>query len=71
MKIKKAKFVKAEYSYDGAWLTIQYTTNQKKPNVNGLKKPNPNINPIISTITNIAHPFVIRYSSALCPLEFI
>ncbi len=38
MKIKKVKFVKAEYSYDGAWLTIQYTTNQKKLNVSGLKK---------------------------------
>ncbi len=37
MKIKKAKFVKAEYSYDGAWLTIQYTTNNNKLNVNGLK----------------------------------
>ena len=37
MKIKKAKFVKAEYSYDGAWLTIQYTTDNNKLNVNPLK----------------------------------
>lgn len=37
MKVKKAKFVKAEYSYDGAWLTIQYTTENTKLNVNPLK----------------------------------
>ncbi len=37
MKIKKAKFIKAEYSYDGAWLTIQYTSTNNKLNVNGLK----------------------------------
>jgi len=37
MKVKKAKFVKAEYSYDGAWLTIQYTTDNPKLNVNPLK----------------------------------
>ncbi|MBE2197616.1 MAG: stage 0 sporulation protein [Anaerolinea sp.] len=31
--IKDAKFVKAEYSFDGAWLTISYTTENKKLNV--------------------------------------
>lgn len=28
--IEDAKFVKAEYSFDGAWLTISYTTENKK-----------------------------------------
>lgn len=28
--IKDAKFVKAEYSFDGSWLTIAYTTENKK-----------------------------------------
>jgi cell fate regulator YaaT (PSP1 superfamily) len=36
--IKDAKFVKAEYSFDGSWLTIQYTTENKKLNVKGLQK---------------------------------
>lgn len=28
--VKDAKFVKAEYSFDGSWLTIAYTTENKK-----------------------------------------
>lgn len=36
--IKDAKFVKAEYSFDGSWLTIQYATENKKLNVKSLQK---------------------------------
>jgi cell fate regulator YaaT (PSP1 superfamily) len=35
--IKDAKFVKAEYSFDGSWMTIHYTTENKNLNVNGVK----------------------------------
>jgi cell fate regulator YaaT (PSP1 superfamily) len=28
--IKNAKFVKTEYSFDGAWLTVYYTTENRK-----------------------------------------
>ncbi len=35
--IRDAKFVKAEYSYDGAWLIIAYTTENKKLNLEGLQ----------------------------------
>src|SRR5690606_38140953 len=31
--IKDAKFVKAEYSFDGSWLTIAYTTENNKLDV--------------------------------------
>ncbi len=31
--VKDAKFVKAEYSFDGSWLTISYTTENKKLDV--------------------------------------
>ena len=37
LNIKDAKFVKADYSFDGSWLTIQYTTENKKLNVKGLQ----------------------------------
>ncbi|MCA9996055.1 MAG: stage 0 sporulation protein [Anaerolineales bacterium] len=37
MGIKDAKFVKAEYSFDGSWLTFSYATENKKLNVNGLR----------------------------------
>ncbi|MFQ5419077.1 MAG: stage 0 sporulation family protein [Anaerolineae bacterium] len=37
LKIKDAKFVKAEYSFDGSWLTFHYTTENKKLNVGKLK----------------------------------
>ncbi|MCA9949383.1 MAG: hypothetical protein KDE48_07055 [Anaerolineales bacterium] len=30
LKIKDAKFVKAEYSFDGSWITFSYTTENKK-----------------------------------------
>ncbi|RMG97174.1 MAG: stage 0 sporulation protein [Chloroflexi bacterium] len=36
--IEDAKFVKAEYSFDGAWLTIHYATENKKLNVRPLQK---------------------------------
>lgn len=36
--IKEAKFVKAEYSFDGSWLTFHYTTENKKLNVHNLQK---------------------------------
>jgi cell fate regulator YaaT (PSP1 superfamily) len=35
--IKDAKFVKAEYSFDGSWLTIAYTTENKKIDVRGVQ----------------------------------
>jgi cell fate regulator YaaT (PSP1 superfamily) len=35
--IKDAKFVKAEYSFDGAWLTVYYTTENKKLSVRSLQ----------------------------------
>ena len=38
INIKDAKFVKAEYSFDGSWLTIQYATENKKLNVKSLQK---------------------------------
>jgi cell fate regulator YaaT (PSP1 superfamily) len=36
--IKDAKFVHAEYSFDGAWLTISYTTEDKKLDLSSLRK---------------------------------
>ena len=36
--IKEAKFVKAEYSFDGSWLTFHYATENKKLNVGPLQK---------------------------------
>lgn len=36
--IKDAKFVKAEYSFDGSWLTFHYTTENKKLNIGRLQK---------------------------------
>jgi cell fate regulator YaaT (PSP1 superfamily) len=38
MGIKDVKFLKAEYSFDGSWLTISYTSENKKVNVNPLQK---------------------------------
>ena len=37
MGIKDAKFVQAEYSFDGSWLTFSYATENKKLNINGLR----------------------------------
>lgn len=36
--IKEAKFVKAEYSFDGSWLTFHYATENKKLNIKPLQK---------------------------------
>ena len=36
--IRDAKFVKAEYSFDGSWLTFHYTTENKKLDVNSLQQ---------------------------------
>ncbi|MCP4428085.1 MAG: stage 0 sporulation protein [Chloroflexi bacterium] len=36
--IKDAKFVKAEYSFDGSWLTFHYATENKKLNINRLQQ---------------------------------
>jgi cell fate regulator YaaT (PSP1 superfamily) len=36
--IKDAKFVKAEFSFDGSWITFHYTTEDKNLNVNRLKQ---------------------------------
>ncbi len=36
--IRDAKFVKAEYSFDGSWLTFHYTTENKKLEVNQLRQ---------------------------------
>ncbi len=38
LKIKDAKFVKAEYSFDGNWLTFHYATENRKLNVQRLQK---------------------------------
>lgn len=38
LNIKDAKFVKADYSFDGSWLTIQYASENKKLNVRSLQK---------------------------------
>ncbi|MBK8901911.1 MAG: stage 0 sporulation protein [Anaerolineaceae bacterium] len=37
LNIRDAKFVKAEYSFDGSWLTFHYTTENKKLDVNPLQ----------------------------------
>lgn len=37
LNIKDAKFVKAEYSFDGSWLTIHYATENKKLDVKPLQ----------------------------------
>ncbi len=36
--LRDVKFVKAEYSFDGAWLTIYYATENKKADLNSLRK---------------------------------
>jgi len=38
LKIKDAKFVKAEYSFDGSWITFHYTTENKNLDINPLKQ---------------------------------
>lgn len=38
LKIRDAKFVKAEYSFDGSWLTFHYTTENKKLDVSRLQQ---------------------------------
>lgn len=38
LKIRDAKFVKAEYSFDGSWLTFHYTTENKKLDVGRLQQ---------------------------------
>lgn len=37
LNLTDAKFVKAEYNFDGSWMTIHYSTENKNLNVNGLK----------------------------------
>ena len=37
LQIQDVKFVKAEYSYDGSWLTFYYSTENKKINLNRLR----------------------------------
>lgn len=37
LNIKDVKFVKAEYSFDGSWLTFYYATENKKINLNRLR----------------------------------
>lgn len=38
MDIKDAKFVKAEYSFDGSWLTFMYATENKKLDIRPLRR---------------------------------
>lgn len=38
LNIQDAKFVKAEYSFDGSWLTFHYTTENKKLDVGKLQQ---------------------------------
>lgn len=37
LNIKDAKFIKAEYSFDGSWLTFHYTTENKKFDIKKLQ----------------------------------
>ena len=37
LDVKDVKFVKAEYSFDGSWLTFYYATDNKKVNLNKLR----------------------------------
>jgi cell fate regulator YaaT (PSP1 superfamily) len=37
LQLREVKFVKAEYSFDGSWITFMYTTENKKLNVNPLR----------------------------------
>ena len=37
-RIKDAKFIKSEYNYDGSWLSILYTTENKNLNLESLKQ---------------------------------
>ncbi|MCP5098072.1 MAG: stage 0 sporulation family protein [Chloroflexi bacterium] len=37
LKIKDAKFIKAEYSFDGSWLTVHYATENKKLDIRPLQ----------------------------------
>lgn len=37
LNINDAKFVKAEYSFDGSWITFSYTTENKKLDINSLQ----------------------------------
>jgi cell fate regulator YaaT (PSP1 superfamily) len=37
LKIQDAKFVKAEYSFDGSWLTVHYATENKKLDIRPLQ----------------------------------
>ena len=38
LNVRDVKFVKAEYSFDGSWLTFYYATENKKLNLNNLRK---------------------------------
>ena len=38
LNIKDAKFVKAEYSFDGSWITFHFTTENKNLDINPLKQ---------------------------------
>lgn len=38
LNVRDVKFVKAEYSFDGSWLTFYYATENKKINLNNLRK---------------------------------
>ncbi|MDX1615988.1 MAG: regulatory iron-sulfur-containing complex subunit RicT [Candidatus Promineifilaceae bacterium] len=38
LNLKEAKFVKAEYSFDGSWLTFMYATENKRLDVRPLRK---------------------------------
>lgn len=38
LSVRDIKFVKAEYSFDGSWLTFYYATENKKANLNNLRR---------------------------------
>lgn len=38
LNLRDVKFVKAEYSFDGSWLTFYYATENKKADLNSLRK---------------------------------
>lgn len=38
LEVQDVKFIKAEYSFDGSWLTIFYATEQRKKNLSELRR---------------------------------
>ena len=52
LKIKDAKFIKAEFSFDGSWITFHYATENKSLNINLLKQ---SLNKALRTRVEMRH----------------